>query len=371
MTRCPAPVHLRWVGATLAAVAVAGSAHAATLSLSPDDTGSLFVDFATTPPDVRVEADTFVFRRQPQEFNRNDLQVPVFEFDLGSINPDGLFGAATFRGEVARNNAGGDRRFFRPEVIPGNGLVDLADAGSFAANNSFNDQFSYDPATELGVDFSFDAGSAVRSLLRRGEPGVALRVNPVNGQAPSIARGVSLTLEDYFEDPLDAVPAITGETGLAFRGQPGNFVTDGEAFSFDADDLTDVRGIFAGGQRLSFDNGSDRFSLELGAGDGGPLEAGRVYTAGRFGFQDPGEAGFDLSGNGRGNNELDAEFTVLGVEYDAEGALALLDATFRFEGDGDAGAAFGRVAFNVPEPAAGLLLAAGLAALSGRRRGRA
>lgn len=68
-----------------------------------------------------------------------------------------------------------------------------------------------------------------------------------------------------------------------------------------------------------------------------PLSTGRYVDAMRWPFEDPGHPGFDLSGEGRGNNRENGEFTIheLQIDYSGEHPRVVAFAASFIQHDGD------------------------------------
>ena len=340
------------------------------VTLNPVDTGGLYVDLNTSPSptvdDVVVRDSPFIYNRNTTQYN--DLSVAVLEFDLSGVNPDGLFGTANLVGEIAANNSlDTGERLIRPIIIAGDGTVTAADGFRTPVQQFyFEDYISYSPPSDSSVAFDLDVTSGFRELSASGQ-GLAAVFSASNLQAPSVTSGVTLVLNDYYADPFDAVPTITQNTGLAFAGQPGEFITDGTSELIEGDEINQV---FVS---RNFDNGIsvrlNNFSLDFSAPGDAQLMSGDSFDATRWPFQEAGDAGFTFSGNYRTYNDSLASFTIDQVVYDGEGNVLVFDASFMQRGELGDPAAFGRVVYNIPEPTAVALLGLALPLLAGRRRG--
>ena len=111
-----------------------------------------------------------------------------------------------------------------------------------------------------------------------------------------------------------AIPPAAAQTSLAFSGDPGDYITDGQSYRYtDADGaftLTQESGSFLSARFVG--SGFTFWSVHVEAPEGETLEVGRTYLrAERAVVPKSGPfAGFDLSGNGRGCNSVNASFRV-------------------------------------------------------------
>ena len=155
------------------------------------------------------------------------------------------------------------------------------------------------------------------------------------------------------------------ENGVVkFGGDPGDYITGGRDYAYETglgDGIT-VAGS-PGNSTVSVGinaaNG-DWWTLDFDAPNAEPLTAGRTYNATRYPFNGAG-AGFDLSGEGRGCNELIATFTVTEAEFGDNGYVASFHASFEQHCDGDTAAATGEVHITNPPPPAALEVTASVA----------
>ncbi|RUT06030.1 hypothetical protein DSM106972_032360 [Dulcicalothrix desertica PCC 7102] len=83
-------------------------------------------------------------------------------------------------------------------------------------------------------------------------------------------------------------------------------------------------------------NYATRWDMSFAAPLNAPLTAGTTYTsATRFPFQTSNAPGLDVSGDGRGYNNLNGEFTINQIIYGVGSEIISLDASFQEYGDGD------------------------------------
>jgi hypothetical protein len=150
--------------------------------------------------------------------------------------------------------------------------------------------------------------------------------------------------------PAQAQPVTTGS--LAFDGDPGDYISGGRPHSYSTDT----------GDRLSV-NSNDGYltvsvtghdgawwSLDLAAPSGEKLAVGKYLDAHRYPFQGSGP-GLDISGDGRGCNELTGWFDIQKLSSGPNGYIEALDATYEQHCEGGEAALRGEVHIvNPPAP---------------------
>ncbi|WBB55860.1 hypothetical protein [Verrucosispora sp. WMMD573] len=152
-----------------------------------------------------------------------------------------------------------------------------------------------------------------------------------------------------------AEPVTAGT--FTMSGDPGDWVTGGATYSYDAgagDQLSiraddQLRGVYLS---INGRNG-DWWSMELRAPAGQQLAVGEYPEATRAPFSGAG-AGIDISGNGRGCNTITGSFVVADVAFGPHGYVERLDATFEQHCEGGTPALRGRVVIGNPPPPAPL-----------------
>ncbi|MFI7596357.1 hypothetical protein [Actinoplanes sp. NPDC049681] len=149
-----------------------------------------------------------------------------------------------------------------------------------------------------------------------------------------------------------AQPVTSGS--FTMTGDPGDYISQGRDWSYDVargDRLTvtsssDRRVISVG---ISAANG-DWWSADFSAPAGQAIAPGTYAGATRYPFNGQGP-GLDVSGDGRGCNELTGTFVVDQVSFGPQGYVEDFDATFEQHCEGDDPAARGRVQIhNDPAP---------------------
>jgi hypothetical protein len=195
-----------------------------------------------------------------------------------------------------------------------------------------------------------------------------------------------------------AASAASAQSNIAttatvyLRGEPGSWVS-GAVGAPEATWIHGVQGLFFGatnfdqGATITYNDGNF-WSFEFAAptynpitntNTGQPLQVGFYANATRFPFNSPTVPGLNVSGNGRGNNQLSGWFNVLEVSYGASGSISALAVDFR-QYDEDltqsGPSLYGSLRFNsgipltltpIPEPGTAALFSVGLAIAIGRR----
>ncbi|MFD5825249.1 hypothetical protein [Lentzea sp. NPDC060358] len=165
--------------------------------------------------------------------------------------------------------------------------------------------------------------------------------------APVLAIALAVTAAGT----ASAQPVTDG--AVEFSGDPGDWITGGGSYKYSeaaGDDLT----VQASANRTFLSVGieganGDWWSVELAAPQNDVLSAKTYENAHRYPFQGTGP-GLDLSGNGRGCNQLTGEFTIREISWGPQGYLQKLDASFVQHCEGGAAAARGTIFINNQPP---------------------
>lgn len=150
--------------------------------------------------------------------------------------------------------------------------------------------------------------------------------------------------------------AQTVATGsLTFSGDSGDYISQGKSYSYSTGNGDALSVSSSTGSTVSISvnayNG-DWWTLDLDAPGTKVLAAGTYTAAHRYPFNGTGP-GLDLSGEGRGCNELTGSFTVIKAVFGPQGYVQTFDATFEQHCEGGSTAARGEVRIsNPPAPAA-------------------
>jgi hypothetical protein len=144
---------------------------------------------------------------------------------------------------------------------------------------------------------------------------------------------------------LDA-PATRAETRLHMESDPGDYIGAGQTWDYTPDNITfslnGNRG-FAGVQL----SGSTFWNLEFAAPQGAGLDPGSYPDATRWPFQAPDEPGLNVSGDGRGCNQLTGSFQIKRITFGASDQPTSLWAQFEQHCEGGRPALRGDVRINV------------------------
>lgn len=151
-----------------------------------------------------------------------------------------------------------------------------------------------------------------------------------------LATAVNDTYTVIENGSLTTAPAVTS---LILDSDQGNYVGQGDYYPFSL-----ASGNFSA--KRNFDNsvsisytepgsGGHWWYLDFAAPNNAQLTPGTYTGATRAGFHAPTEPGLDVSGDGRGYNELNGQFTINQVVYGSGDEIISFDATFQEYGDGD------------------------------------
>lgn len=194
-----------------------------------------------------------------------------------------------------------------------------------------------------------------------------------------------------FVAPASAAIATTASVYL--KGEPFSWVSG----AVGAPEVTWVHGVdglffsstnfdqgvtinYDDGNFWSFDFAAPSYDPVANTNDGQQLVAKFYDNATRFPFNSPTRSGMDISGNGRGNNQLSGWFNVLEAVYGTDGVVERFAVDFRQYDenlDQTGPSLYGSLRFNsdipltpVPEPAAYVLIMLGLGLVFVAARGR-
>jgi hypothetical protein len=153
------------------------------------------------------------------------------------------------------------------------------------------------------------------------------------------------------------VSAASAQTQLTFNSQPGDFVGQGQQWTYTTASGTITPSRVSNGVRIAFTGFSSGpfWDLYFVAPQAGVLVPGIYESAQRYPFQSPTQPGLDVSGASRGCNTLSGRFVVLEAVYGAGGAVQSFAAEYEQHCEGGVPALFGSVRINSSVPA-GLFL---------------
>ncbi|MEU7798298.1 hypothetical protein AB0J14_08960 [Micromonospora arborensis] len=148
--------------------------------------------------------------------------------------------------------------------------------------------------------------------------------------------------------------AQTVESGsVSFSGDPGDYITGGDSYSYsteNGDQLTTNGSADNSYVSVSISGyNGDWWSVDFDAPGSAALAPGTYKGATRYPFNGAGP-GLDLSGEGRGCNELTGTFTVINAVFGPNGYVQTFDATFEQHCEGWEAAARGEVHISNPPP---------------------
>jgi hypothetical protein len=147
--------------------------------------------------------------------------------------------------------------------------------------------------------------------------------------------------------------AQTVATGtLSFSGDTGDYISQGKSYSYSTSKGDALSVSSSTGSTVSISvnayNG-DWWTLDLDAPATQVLAPGTYTAAHRYPFNGNG-SGLDLSGEGRGCNELAGSFTIIKAVFGPQGYVQIFDATFEQHCEGGAPAARGEIHISNPPP---------------------
>jgi len=126
---------------------------------------------------------------------------------------------------------------------------------------------------------------------------------------------------------LAAAPAALAETSYSFVSETGDYIGQGQTRAYASADSTIAVSGNAQALQMSVSKGSDNWSIELSAPRGQRLQPGRYYFGERSSFRTGRSPGLDIGGNGRGCNRVWGSVYIQQIEYGANDAIAVLEAT--------------------------------------------
>ncbi len=151
--------------------------------------------------------------------------------------------------------------------------------------------------------------------------------------------------------PTPAPMAAEVKTGLTMLSQSGDYIGQGQSYLYIAPAATfSISKNYAGGASIYVSQGGDSWSLDFAALNGFPLTTRTYSGAVRFPFQGPNQPGLDISGQGRGSNELTGSFTIKQIVY-ADEKITAFWATFEQHSEGGSPALTGEVRINAEDGA--------------------
>lgn len=156
---------------------------------------------------------------------------------------------------------------------------------------------------------------------------------------------------DAEASPAEAAFEVLPETYLAYSGEPGEFISQGQRVRLTAKEV-EFRTLVDTPDELyiTLDRGDTSWGIRFVAPKGRTLAPGVYREATRAGFNRITVPGFEVSGDGRGCNEILAEFRITNVKRDVNGSLLELDAEFTQRCDESAKALQGQLRLRLAAP---------------------
>ncbi|HSH37793.1 MAG TPA: Ig domain-containing protein [Chthoniobacterales bacterium] len=215
------------------------------------------------------------------------------------------------------------------------------------------------------------AGQPFNYQVRTSKPNTAysaenlppeLSIHPSNGlisgtpnapgsyQVALSASGADGTATATLNLTIDPPGRSTGlYTALEMRSDPGDFIGQGKTTSLrPADGIFSATSFNPGNVRISFRSQDFRqtWDLSFAAPSGSSLGVGLYPNAMRFASSS--QPGLDVSGNGRGSNNITGSFEVKEIAFDGSGKLKTFHASFIQHSEGAPPALTGTVWFQSP-----------------------
>ena len=116
---------------------------------------------------------------------------------------------------------------------------------------------------------------------------------------------------------------------LSFAGAAGEFISSGKHLN-----LSDPAGKISftqqgpGDIQITFEHGDTEYDANFSTGSNQRFGAGTYAHAQRYGMDDSGQPGLEISGDGRSCNKISGSYQVAGVKYSADGTISTFAATF-------------------------------------------
>ena len=316
-------------GDPLTAVLVTGTSQG-TLTLESD--GS----FSYTPPTNYLGSDSFTYYATDGQLDSN---VATVTFTVAQ--PPVVVNQSYATAENAALTIAAPGVLTNASDPNGKTLTALlvANPSHGTATVNGNGSFTYTPTTGfLGTDsFSYVAYDGI------------LESNMAN---VTIAVGVPLAQNDtYGYTPNSTLTTFAGQSSLTMTSQPGDFIGQGQTYDFtSANSTITAKSLWIGGipstVEVDVSASGQSWTLDFAAPTPNSLVPGTYTGATRYPFQAAGVPGLDVSGDGRGANTLNGQFTVTQAVFDAAGNIVSFAASFVQYSDGSSASLSGQVNFN-------------------------
>ena len=174
----------------------------------------------------------------------------------------------------------------------------------------------------------YNSSDALPDIFDEDEDGAPDIADNCEGVANADQRDADLDgTGDACDDSLEA-------SFVLFDSQEGDYIGQGVRQVFSAGNAVLALSLGVDGEVQVRVDGDDSYTLDFEATGGGAPQVGVYEGATRFPFNGPTEPGLDVSGDGRGCNELAGRFEVFEAEY-AGGEVVRFSADFEQLCDGD------------------------------------
>lgn len=134
--------------------------------------------------------------------------------------------------------------------------------------------------------------------------------------------------EEHINEPTENNMSLPASGYVKFSSEAGDYIGQGMEHEF-----SDENGIFSiNGDKNSISinfEGDDLWSFDFSAPRDKELKVGQFTSAQRAAFHNPVKPGIDISGAGRGCNEISGEFVIKQIEYSSTNKLERFHADFK------------------------------------------
>jgi hypothetical protein len=129
--------------------------------------------------------------------------------------------------------------------------------------------------------------------------------------------------------PTSPSKSFSSKGTLSFAGAAGEFISSGKHLNLsDPACKISVTQQGPGDIQITFEHGDTEYDANFSTGSNQRFGAGTYAHAQRYGMDDSGQPGLEISGDGRSCNEISGSFQAAGVEYRSDGTISRFAATF-------------------------------------------
>jgi hypothetical protein len=129
--------------------------------------------------------------------------------------------------------------------------------------------------------------------------------------------------------PTSPPKSFSSKGTLSFGGAAGEFISSGKHLKVsDPAYRVSVMQQGPGDIQITFEHGDTEYDANFSTGSNQRFGAGTYAHAHRYGMDDSGQPSLEISGDGRGCNQISGSYQVTGVEYRSEGNIFKFAATF-------------------------------------------